>query len=59
MSVVSPDSSSFGIGQLMHNLNKQSIGEDDTQSEVSTGLSSANEDSPFVQTPVLGDKAKR
>jgi hypothetical protein len=59
MSVVSPDSSSFGIGQLMYNLNKQSIGEDDAQSEVSTVLSSANDDSPFTQTPVLGDQSKR
>ena len=59
MSVVSPDSASFGIGQLMYNLNKQSAGEEDAQSDVSTVLSSANEDSPFAQTPVLGDQGKR
>ncbi|CAB4014192.1 Hypothetical predicted protein, partial [Paramuricea clavata] len=58
MAVVSPDSSSFGIGQLMYNLNKQSIGEDDAHSEVSTVLSSANDDSPFTQSRVLGDQSK-
>ena len=59
MSVVSPDSASFGISQLMYNLNKQSAGEEDAQSDVSTVLGSANEDSPFTQTPVLGDQGKR
>ena len=57
--VVSPDSASFGIGQLMYNLNKQSVGEEDAQSDISTVLSSANEDSPFTQTPVLDDHGKR
>ena len=35
------------------------MGEEDSQSEPSAGLGSTSEDSPFIQSPVAGDQAKR